>query len=151
MASCSLGNSWKKLFMLLYLQNPNKLVLFVLFEFLEGSSKGKSHQKHVTFSGAHTLPIIIACTEDCYNPFTCTSLTAGLQPAAEVHPSSRCEPQTRFTGSLQKTRVGGFSRAQQHQLPGPSFVCLFSYHILPPAFQREVFAIFLWTKVDIRH
>lgn len=50
-----------------------------------------------------------------------------------------------------KIPIGGFSRAHQDQLPRPSFACLFSNrHFTLGAFQRGVFAIFLWTKADIR-
>lgn len=111
-------------------------------------------QKNVTFSGTHTLPIIIACTEDCYNLFTCTSFTAGLQPAAEVHPSSRCESQTKFTGSLRKYQLVvsvGFSSTSSLGLPLPAYFGIVFYHL---HFKEECLQFFyeprliLGTKVD---
>lgn len=115
------------------------------------SSKG-NHTKSVVFSDTPTLSIIVAHTESCCNLFACTSFKTGFQPAAGVHPSCRCEPQKRFSGSLQI-----ISWWFQQGSPGPAlwaFLCLlifrFSRHFTICTFQKRVFVNFLWTKADIK-
>lgn len=143
----------KKYSWLLYYQNPNKLVLFVLFEGLEYSSKGNHTKKCNIFRYSYPA-LIFACTEDCYNLITCTSFTVGLQPAPEVHPSTRCEPQTKFTGSLQKYQLEvsvGFSSTSSLGLPLPAYFRILFYHL---HFKEECLQFFyeprliLGTKVD---
>lgn len=93
----------KRYTLLLYYQNSNNLVLF---ECLPCTAVQREiTQENLMFSGTPALSIIVAHTEGCCNLFTCTSFTIGLQPAAGVHPSSSYEPQTRFSGSLQKYQL----------------------------------------------
>lgn len=153
-ASCSFGNSWEKVFIASILTKSKWISTVCAVWILKVWFESESTPKNTAFSSTHTLPIIISCTEDCYTLFTCTSFTAGLWLAAEVHPSSRCEHLTTFTGSLQKYKLVvsvGFSSTSSPCLLLPSYFHIIFYHL---HFKEKCLQFFneprliLGTKVD---
>lgn len=94
---------------LLYDLNPNILVLFVLHECLQHTAVQRQiTQKNITFWPLPSCPWLLPIQK------AVTTYLLG------VHTSSRCEPQTRFSGSLQNYKLvvlAGFTRTSSPHLP----------------------------------